>query len=215
MKFFEISHNKEWFLVTPSELEMILSGFHLVIANSGVNKDYKESDPKEYICAYNNLYTFLCSGQKAEWKTNYNLFNLEIGITAHMNHITYTPMSHLSVPDFTEPCVTMGPFCVIPFGNVPLTKGWTLSMYPENTIGLVIRFPSKVQFADREIFQRADALADYETWNELKKRIRSITTLLKIRSNGKEYNPHIRISNQAKMDLQNFYVKNSLAFDIV
>lgn len=215
MKFFELSQNKEWFLVTPSELEMVISGFHLVIVNTGVNKDYKESDPRNYICAYNDLYTFLCSGQKAEWETNFDLFNLDVGITAHLNHISYTPTSHLSVPDFAEPCVTMGAFCVVPFGNMPLTKGWALSQYPENTIGLVMRFPSKIQFAGGKTEQKTTALADYETWNELKKRIRNITTVLKIKNNGKEYNTHIRISNQAKMDLQNFYVKNSLAFDIV
>lgn len=213
MKYIESTYNKIWFLVTPSELEKVLSGFHLVITNTGVKKDYSENNFDDYIRSYENLYRFLCSGQKAEWEANYDLFRLEIGITKHLKNIIYKPSTLLSVPDFVQPCVTMGPFCVIPYGDAPLTKGWALHQFPENTIGLVIRFPKKVRFCESDEEQKADALDDYETWIELKNRIRSITVPLKIKSNGKEYNPHIRISKQAKTDLQCFYVKKSLGFE--
>ena len=215
MEYVESADYKMWFLVSPSELKKILSGFHLVIYNKGVERSYTESSFNEYIHSYRKLYNFLCSGQKAEWKTDYNLFELEIGITTHLNNITYKPDSHLSVPSFIEPCVTMGAFCVIPYGNSPITKGWALNQFPENTIGLVIRFPSKIWLYDSKDEKKANELDDYETWIELKKRIRNITAPLKIKNSGKEYNPHIRISEQAKRDLQCFYVIRSLGLEVI
>ena len=215
MKYIGSTMNKVWFLVTPFELEKVLSGFHLVITNTGVKRDYSENSFKDYIRSYENLYRFLSSGQRAEWKANYNLFRLEIGITKHLNNIVYKPSTLLSVPAFIQPCVTMGPFCVIPYGDKPLTKGWSLTQFPENTIGLAIRFPTKVRFRESGEEQKADALDDYETWIELKRKIRSITVPLRVKSNGKEYNPHIRISEQAKSDLRCFYVKISLGFEIM
>lgn len=215
MSYTVSAYSKLWFLVTPPELESILSGFHLVVENTGVERDYTESSLAEYIRSYENLYRFLCSGQKAEWETNYDLFRLETGITAHLDHITYRPASRLSVPDFEEPCVTMGAFCVIPFGNSPLTKGWALHQFPENTMGLVIRFPSRVRFNEGKGEKLAKELDDHETWTELKKRIRKLTAPLKIIGNGRAYDPHIRVSEQAKKDLQGFYVKRSLDFEIL
>ncbi len=215
MKYIESTMNKIWFLVTPFELEKVLSGFHLVITNTGVKRDYSENSFNDYIRSYESLYRFLSSGQRAEWKANYNLFEIEIGITRHLNNMVYKPGTLLSIPDFIQPCVTMGPFCVIPYGDSPLTKGWSLSQFPENTIGLVIRFPTKIRFCESGEEQKADMLDDYETWIELKNRIRSITVPLKIKNNSKEYNPHIRISEQAKIDLQCFYVKKTLNFEIM
>ena len=54
------------FLITPDELRSVLNDVHFVVANTGVTKDYTESDPSVFLNKYEALYTMF---QNQDYKT--------------------------------------------------------------------------------------------------------------------------------------------------
>ena len=56
MQYNELSNKKFHFIVTPNELREILQGFHHVVVNTGVRKNYTESNPNNFLFTYDALY---------------------------------------------------------------------------------------------------------------------------------------------------------------
>lgn len=48
MQYHIRTHKKLLFTVTPEELRLILKGFHHIITNTGVSRDYVESNPNDF-----------------------------------------------------------------------------------------------------------------------------------------------------------------------
>ena len=56
MQYYELSSKKLHFIVTPDELRSILKDFHHVVMNTGVRKNYTESNPNDFLFTYDALY---------------------------------------------------------------------------------------------------------------------------------------------------------------
>ena len=104
MQYYELSNKKFHFIVTPDELRLILNDFHHVVVNTGVRKNYVESNPNDFFFTYDALYEKLKNGAKLLWKTDYDIADFSTGITDHLENCIYQPSSRLSVPNFAEPC---------------------------------------------------------------------------------------------------------------
>ena len=63
MQYYELSSKKLHFVVTPDELRSILKDFHHVVMNTGVRKNYKESNPNDFLFTYDALYAKLSAGE--------------------------------------------------------------------------------------------------------------------------------------------------------
>lgn len=68
--YFVRSTKKFQFLIAHEELRNVLNDVHFVIANTGVTKDYTESDPSVFLNKYEALYNRLASGDKLIWEND-------------------------------------------------------------------------------------------------------------------------------------------------
>lgn len=190
------------FLVTPRELRNVLDGVHHVVVNTGVKKGYTESPPEEFYKAYEDLYDKLKKGDKLVWKNDYKSVSIQTGLTGYLDNCRYNPSTKLSVPDFLEPCAILEPFCFFMYRQ-QLSASFYIGQFPENTVGLCLMFPKKTEFS-RGIVP-SEELADHKTYRMIIDRVRSVTKPLKLLLGDKIYRPAVRISEQAKADLQSFY----------
>lgn len=203
MQYNEIKLSKQYLLITPDELRSALSGMHLVIINTGVPRGYTESDPETFLSAYEKLYGKLKHSEKLSWKDDYCLVGISIGVTLHIDNCRYLPTDKLSVPNFTEPCVSLDTFCFTVIDG-QLSKSFSVTRFPENTVGLCLSFPTSIKNNENEIMSDTD-LDDYETYNHLISAIKSISTPLKVAINGKTRRTSVLVSEKAKDDLRKFY----------
>lgn len=205
----ELSKKKHLVVVTPRELRWILEGFHHVVTNTGVKRDYIETDPNVFFDAYEVLYQKLKSGARFNWKADYELVSLRTGITDHLENCVYQPTNRLSVPSFYEPCVDMDIFCFLYYEG----KLWTCygtEQFPQNVCGVRLKFPPKVYFEPNnpkypEGFVEQKKLDDYSTYETIVNRMKSITKPLKLEFDGKLFRPSVRISTEAQKDMENFF----------
>ncbi len=204
MKYAVTAWTKNYFLVIPDELVLILDGFHYVVTTTGVRRDYTESDPAAFLDGYRALYARLAAGDKLLWARDYAIAGLHTGLTDHMENVIYTPSARLSVPDFAEPCVELQAFAVRAWKDSPLTKGWEISQNPENILGLVMCFPSKVLYPGGGI-RTSDTLADVTVRDTIRSRLKTFTKPLKVTNGEKTVNTRIRVSEAAKADLRQFF----------
>lgn len=214
--YFTRTLKKFHFIITPDELPSVLAGLHHMVANTGVDKDYIESDPNEFIHNYSLLYNRLKKGDRLIWKHDYNIVSISSGLTMHLENCRYTPRSKLSIPNFIEPCVVTEPFCFNLTPNGQLSTSYYIGQFPENVCGLQLFFPNKIEYRvstekHREGIVPCDELDDYITYQTLIRQINTITKPLKLKINERIYRPTVRISQQAKADFANFYfvVKNN------
>ena len=213
MQYYAKSKKKHHFIITPDELRSVLKGFHHVVITTGVQKDYTESDPDVYFSGYDALYQKLKNGQKLIWQKDYNIALLSTGITAHLENCIYQSTNKLSVPDFLEPCPFIDTFCFLPYKN-QLSTAFDVTQFPENICGLCLCFPLKIAYennTDKHPSGIVDykSLDDFETYETIVERIKSITKPLKLSFNGKICRTSIRISDAAKMDFENFFFIDS------
>lgn len=209
MQYYELSKKKLHFIVTPDELRTILKGLHHVVVSTGVRKNYTESDPDLLFSTYGELYNKLKNGEKLIWKKDFNIADFSMGITAHLENCVYQPSNRLSVPGFTEPCPIIDTFCFLPWKN-QLSTAFAVHQFPENVCGLCLHFPTKIEFYNDSGKHPAGVvenkyLDDFETYEILVERIRSVTKPLKLDFNGKIRRTSVRISDEAKKDLENFH----------
>jgi len=209
MQYYELSNKKLYFIVTPDELRVILNGFHHVIIDTGVQNNYTESNPNDFLFTYGALYEKLKSGIKLTWKTDHNLVGFSTGITGHLENCIYQPSSGLSVPNFKEPCPNIYTFCFFAWKK-QLSTSFSVTQFPENVCGLCLSFPTKIAYIiDTEKHPAAIVnftdLDDYNTYETLVERIKSITSPLKADHDGKLHRTNVRISDEAKKHIRNFY----------
>ena len=213
MQYREQSNKKLHFIVTPDELRTILKDFHHVAVNTGVRKNYVESNPNDFLFTYDALYNKLKNGVKLVWKTDYDIAHFSTGITAHLENCIYQPSNGLSVPNFTEPCPFIETFCILPWKE-QLSISFSVTQYPENVCGLCLHFPTKIEYENNTDKHSAgivecSGLDDFETYKILVERIKSMTKPLKVNFNGKVCRTAVRISDGAKKDFCNFYFLTS------
>ena len=213
MQYYELSKKKLHFIVTPDELRTIIKDFHHVVMNTGVRKNYKESNPNDFLFTYDALYAKLKNGEKLIWKTDYDIVDFSTGITNHLENCIYQPSTRLSVPNFTEPCPFIDTFCFAPWKD-QLSTSFIVTQCSENVCGLCLYFPTRIEYEiDTEkhsagIVECAD-LDDFQTYETLVERIKSITKPLKMEFDNKVRRTAVRISDEAKKDFCNFYFATS------
>ena len=213
MQYYELSNKKSHFIVTPDELRLILNDFHHVVVNTGVRKNYVESNPNDFFFTYDALYKKLKNGTKLLWKTDYDIADFSTGITDHLENCIYQPSSRLSVPNFAEPCPFIDTFCFLPWKE-QLSTSFSVTQFPENVCGLCLYFPTKIEYENDTEKHSADivectCLDDFETYETLVERIKSITKPLKLDWDGKKHRTSVRISDEAKKDFSKFYFVTS------
>ena len=201
MRYFELAKKKLNFIVTPEELLDLLKDFHHVEISRGVPKNYTESDPEELFSAYGKLYSKLKNGEKITEADEG--VHISVGITRHLENCLYKPTQKLSVPDFSEPCPCIEAFCIVPFGE-KLSTTFFVGQFPENVCGLRLIFPTKIQY-DTSKSVCDEELDDFETYEALVSRIKSITKPLNVCLGGKQHRTSVRISAKAKEGFKNSY----------
>ncbi len=212
MQYYELARKKLNFIVTPEEIRWILNGFHHVVVNTGVPKNYTESDTDEFFTAYEKLYQKLKNGERVTDG------GFSVGITAHIENCLYKPTSKLSVPYFAEPCPIIEPFCLIPFRGT-LSTSFSVFQDPYNTCGLCLIFSTKIEYSSATAKHPSgivtqDELDDFETYQTVVARIKSITKPLKLNYDEKSHRTSVRISAEAKRDIEKFYFVTSNGIEI-
>ena len=213
MQYYERSNKKLHFIVTPDELRSILKGFHHVVMNTGVRKNYMESNPNDFLFTYDALYAKLKNSEKLVWKTDYGIVEFSTGITNHLENCIYQPSTRLSVPNFKEPCPFIDTFCFLPWKD-QLSTSFSVTQFPENVCGLCLYFSTKIEYEkDTEKHSAGIVeytnLDDFQTYETLIARIKSITKPLILELNDKARRTTVRISDEAKKDFCNFYFVTS------
>ena len=219
MQYYDLSNKKLHFIVTPGELRIILKEFHHVVVNTGVRKNYVESNPNDFFFTYDALYEKLKNGAKLLWKTDYDIANFSTGITAHLENCIYQPSTRLSVPNFAEPCPFIDTFCFLPWKE-QLSTSFSVIQFPENVCGLCLYFPTKIEYENDTEKHSAGiveckSLDDFETNKTPVEKMKSITKPLKSDFNGKVYRTSVRISDVAKKDFVNFYFIASNSITVI
>ena len=212
-KYLTTGWEKFYFIVTPAELEAVLTDMHLLIVTRHVPSGYQETPLQEYIADYQQFYRKMASGQKTDGKREFHT----IGATRSLENHPYGRLHMLrGVPyqltDFDEPCPIIGYFPFYLYTSVQdkptLTISCSTSQFPENTVGLELFFPKWIQYTQGEDYsplQTTTELASYQDFLAIRDRIKAITKPLRISVMGKEIKPRVRISRSALEDLEHFW----------
>lgn len=219
MQYYELTHSKHYFIVTPDQLRLLLQDYHHVIVNTGVGKNYVESDPNDFYLKYDTLYSKLKNGDKLVWKDDYCIADFTIGITRHLENCLYQPTNKRSIPNFVEPCPWISTFCLT-FWKDQLSTAFAVHQFPENVCGLYLCYPTKVEYNEENV-KHAKGITDstdfddFHTYMVLSSEIKKITKPLKLEINGRIRRTTIRISDEAKKDIDNFYFFTSDGIQIL
>ena len=209
MNWYANSWKKEYFLITPEEFKSIFKSYHFVVTNTGVKKDYTETNPDIIFESYRLLYSELSTGKKFKWNDDWKTVGFNTGVTANMDNFRYSPATRLSIPDFSEPCIYIEPFCVLRYKESPVSKGWEISQFPQNTFGLEMSVPKRISYFDGQT-KTLEEFTEYSSWIDINSKVKKIAKILRVEYNGKVYNTKIRVSQLAKEDLERFYVIKDL-----
>ena len=214
MNWYANSWKKEYFLIIPEEFKSIFESYHFVVTGTGVKKDYTETNPNVVFEEYSLLYSDLLSGKEFKWNDDWKKLGFKTGVTANMDNCKYTPSSRLSIPDFSEPCIYIEPFCVIHYKDTPVSKGWAIHQFPQNTFGLEMSIPKRITYLDGQT-KTLEEFPDYSSWIDIISKMKKVARILKVEYNGKVYNTNIRVSQPAKEDLKRFYVIKNLSLKLL
>ena len=156
----------------------------------------------------------MSSGKELKWNDDWKTLGFKTGVTAHMDNCKYAPSTHLSVPDFSEPCIYIEPFCVIHYKDTPVSKGWAIHQFPQNTFGLEMSISKRITCLDGQT-KTLEEFPAYSSWIDIISKMKKAAKILKVGYNGKVYNTNIRVSQPAKEDLKRFYVINNLSLKLL
>jgi hypothetical protein len=209
MSYYPLTIKKHHFIVTPEELRLLLHDYHHVVINTGVHKNYTESDPNDFFFKYESLYQKLKNGEKLVWKNDYPIAEFTIGITRYLENCLYEPSNRLSSPNFLEPCPWIHTFCFA-FWKDQLSTAFVIHQFTENVCGLCLNYPTKVDYLSgnskhAQGITHSTDFDDFQTYEKLLFEIKKITNPLKLGIDGKIRRTAVRISNEAKKDIVNFY----------
>lgn len=198
------TRKKDYFLITPQEFATVFDGFSFVVTSTGVKRGYTVSNSYEIISRYRELYELLSSGKRCVWEEDYDLLGFNTGVTAHLENCLYVKNGKgLLIQDFKEPCIELCVSCAVPFGSTPVSKGWSITQFPQYAFGLCMTIPSKITYEDGTVVL-FDQLQDQGTWNALIKRLKSVAPMLHINCEDRNINTRIRVSPEARKDLSAF-----------
>lgn len=209
MQYYALTHKKHHFIITPEELRLLLQDYHHVIVNTGVKKNYTESDPNDFLFRYESLYQKLKNGEKLVWNDDYHIAEFAMGFTGHLENCKYEATNRRSIPNFLEPCPWIDTFCFA-FWKDQISTAFAVHQFPENVCGLCLYFATKVDyFEGNEKHEKGIAYStdfdDFETYERLVSEIIKITKPLKLEMNGRIRRTSVRVSNEAKKNIGNFY----------
>ena len=209
MQYYALTHTKHHFIVTPNELRLLLRDCHHVIIKTGDSKNYIESDPNDFYSNYDALYSKLKNGEKLVWKNDYHIADFTIGVTRHLENCLYEPTNRRSIPNFLEPCPWLSTFCFT-FWKDQLSTAFDTYQFSENVCGLYLCYPTKIEYKEENVKHTAGIaysadFDDFQTYEMLLSEIKKITKPLKLEVNGKVRRTTVRISDEVKKDIGNFY----------
>lgn len=206
-----------YFIVTPRELKTVLEGMHLLHIASRVPADYQETPLEDYLESYQDLYEKRVTGNQILWTDLMDFHS--IGAAGTLDRHSYgepfeSDGAMYRIPAFEEPCAAIShfPLCCDGLGGekpkltmtvIMPTRGW----YEENTVGLELFYPKKIQYpveGDWTDLESTHDLPSYQDFLLLKKRIQAITKPLRVMLLDRQVRTRIRVSPTALEDLDKF-----------
>lgn len=216
-KYLTAGWEKFYFIVTPRELKTVLEGMHLLYMQSRVPADYTETPLDEYLEYYQDLYEKRVTGQTITTADMW-LFH-DIGVAGTLDRHGYSEPFEIDgtvyrKSDFEEPTAYISHFPMycerfnpekpkLTLTVMVPTRGW----YEENTVGLELFYPKKIQYpvdGDWTDLESTKDLVSYQDFLLLKKRIQSITKPLRVMMLDREVRTRVRVSPAALDDLDKF-----------
>ena len=217
-KYYTSGWERYLFIVTPAELESILSDMHGLIVNTHVPEGYIETPIQEFTENYRVLYEKLAAGIRLEWKEDWRLLRA-FGAASSLEKHRYGYHSHFYegkryvYRGFDEPCaiIQQFPLFVPQGGREKLVTNTSVTQFPESTVGLELLYPKRIQFVrpGEEVtyimYETTQSLDSYQDYTLLRDRIKKITKPFRVIVEGKEVRTRIRISPEALKDVDKFY----------
>lgn len=216
MSYLAAGWNTFCFLISPKEMEDILTPYHLVINNQHVPMDYTESAISEYIQAYGALYEMLMSGVKITWARDYPLF-VHRAITSNLSGCKYGRVhmyegKQYKLADFEEPAVNISPFALTFHKDekyqVRCSTEYSYTQFAECFMGVRLTYPKYIQYKRNDTYtalQSTQDLRSYQDYERLKDSVKKITKPLTVIAADKVKKVNARISAEAKKSLNACY----------
>ena len=201
-----LSFKNFYFILTPTEFERILEGYHLMSCTS-VPVSYTETPVSEFTDTYSSLHAKLSDGEKLIDEKDWKLYP-SFKITDDLSLCPYNPPHvydgrKMKSPNFDLSVPRIEAFALVIHGG-KLCKNFYQRSCAENTVGysLCVPYRQKIYREDGSYY-----IEDIESgvFDGLRKRIMAITKPLKAEFYGKTLNTGIRISENAKKHAQNYY----------
>lgn len=214
------------FLVTPNELGVFFEPFKLVIDNCCVPVEYTDTPAAEFLKSYAVLYELLTSGGVVNAKAHGNLLK-HIAITSDLSAVKFGMEHELDgkmvksviFDRSVSPMPYLSPFTLTTYcenGKIYVSTGYSYLVYTDFIFGYQINFrkfcPSDADYYGLSSEKQFQTYPDYELF---KKSIAKITKPLTFRQNGIVKKTTIRISDEAKTDLPNFFCIKSQGIEIL
>lgn len=198
------------FLVSPHELEKLLTPYHLVVNNGHVPMNYIESPLDEYIQIYSDFYEMVMCGNLEDRKW-YHWTPIISGVSSDLSRCWYGSEhvfkgEQFKSPRFDGPVVGITAFSLY-VSKDENGKPWcsTAYSYPEGFMGLQLQFPKNIQYKIDTIYEplrTTEGLPGYKDFMALKDAIKSVTKPMTIIVDGVVKRPSARISAEAKERLK-------------
>lgn len=201
------------FLITPNELENLLQPYHLIITNAHVPADYVESTVSEYIELYRQLYEMLINGEKLSLERDCRLLAQrcvvpDLSVCRYGGYHKYEGKEHKNVR-FDEPHPHFSPFALGFYRDdnqkLCTSTRWSYIVNAENIMGIEMNFAKKIKYRADGEFMPTNELESYSEYIALKKTIMKITKPLCVMIDGEQKKTAVRISEEVKKHLNNFY----------
>lgn len=213
------------FLVTPEELRTAFAPFKLVADNACVPIDYTDTPVEEFLENYSALYELLISGEVPDGKHGELL--KQIAITSNlpevkfgMKHELDGKMVKIVLHDRTiSPMPYLAPFTFMTYvenNKLYVSTRASYLAYRDFIFGYEINFrkfsQSDVDYYGLPSEKEFKTYPDYELF---KKNIAKITKPLKFQLNGIVKKTSIRISDETRKYLPDFYCIKSRGIEIL
>lgn len=202
------------FLITPNELENLLQSYHLIITNAHVPADYIESPISEYIESYRQLYEMLINGEKLSADRDHRLLVQrsvvpDLTKCIHEKYHQYEGKEYKLIR-FNEPHPYLAPFALGFYRNddqkLCVSTRLSYIVYSENIMGIEMVFAKKIKYRTDGELMPANELESYAEYTALKKSIMKITKPLCVLVDGEQKKTNVRISEEVKKHINNFYL---------
>jgi len=214
------------FLVTPQELKSAFELFRLVVDNACVPIDYTGTPVEEFLKKYSALYERLISGGVIEYKTESELL-CHIAITSDLSNLRFG-MEHeidgkmvktVIVDQKISPLPYLAPFTFNMYSvnhKLYVSTRYSYLLYTESVLGYEINF-RKFSQSDVEYFGLSSEkeFKTYPDYALFRKNITKMTKPLTFRWNGGVKKTAIRISDEVKKHLPDFYCIKSKGIEIL